>query len=119
MKVALDALNALPGRRVSVLGRMLELGATERELHAEVGAYAREKADVTFGVGEFASELGEHAYRTVPELIEAVKAAVQDGDTILVKGSRGISWTLEKRAAEGVGLDVVINALLEMRDGQV
>lgn len=119
VKVALDALHALPGRRVSVLGRMLELGPTERELHAEVGAYARVKADLTFGVGEFAPELGEHAYRTVPELVEALRGVVQDGDTVLVKGSRGISWTPEKRAAEGVGLDVVVKALLERRDGEV
>ncbi|RJF73256.1 UDP-N-acetylmuramoyl-tripeptide--D-alanyl-D-alanine ligase [Deinococcus cavernae] len=115
VKAALDALHALPGRRISVLGRMLELGPTERELHTEVGAYARQRADLTFGVGEFAAELGERAYRTVPELTEALLGTVQDGDTVLVKASRGISWTPERRAAQGVGLDTLVEALLGHR----
>ncbi|MDB5046046.1 MAG: UDP-N-acetylmuramoylalanyl-D-glutamate--2,6-diaminopimelate ligase [Deinococcus sp.] len=112
---ALDALNGFPGRRVSVLGRMLELGDTERTLHAEVGEYARAKADVTYGVGAFAAELGERAYRSVPDLLAALLQDIQDGDVILVKASRGISWTPDKRAAEGVGLDTVVRALLDAR----
>ena len=112
---ALDALATFPGRRISVLGRMLELGKTERELHAQVGAYARQKADLTYGVGAFAAELGERAYRTVPELLEDLLAEVRDGDVVLVKASRGISWPPEQRAQEGVGLDVVVEALLRAR----
>ncbi|GAA5533294.1 UDP-N-acetylmuramoyl-tripeptide--D-alanyl-D-alanine ligase [Deinococcus aluminii] len=112
---ALDALAAFPGRRISVLGRMLELGETERELHAQVGAHARERADLTYGVGAFAAELGERAYRTVPELLEGLLAEVRDGDVVLVKASRGISWTPDRRAQEGVGLDVVVEALLGER----
>ncbi|UQN07045.1 UDP-N-acetylmuramoyl-tripeptide--D-alanyl-D-alanine ligase [Deinococcus sp. QL22] len=112
---ALEALNGFPGRRVSVLGRMLELGDTERALHAEVGDYARAKADVTYGVGAFAAELGERAYRTVPELLAALLADTSDGDVILVKASRGISWTPQQRAEEGVGLDTVVGALLAGR----
>ncbi|THF71309.1 UDP-N-acetylmuramoyl-tripeptide--D-alanyl-D-alanine ligase [Deinococcus sp. Arct2-2] len=112
---ALDALSGSPGRRVSVLGRMLELGETERALHAEVGEYARAKADVTYGVGAFAAELGERAYRSVPELLAALLHDTQDGDVILVKASRGISWTPDQRAAEGVGLDTVVAALLAGR----
>ncbi|MPY66860.1 UDP-N-acetylmuramoyl-tripeptide--D-alanyl-D-alanine ligase [Deinococcus sp. SDU3-2] len=112
---ALDALAAFPGRRISVLGRMLELGETERELHAEVGAHARRRADLTYGVGAFAHELGDRAHPTVPELLADLLMEVKDGDVILVKASRGISWTPEKRAQEGVGLDVVVGALLEAR----
>ncbi len=121
VRAALDALNGWAGadgagRRISVLGRMLELGPTERALHAEVGAYARERADLTFGVGTFAAELGERAFATVPDLLEALLSEVQDGDVVLVKASRGISWTPERRAQEGVGLDVVVSALLDARD---
>lgn len=112
---ALDALAAFPGRRISVLGRMLELGDTERELHAEVGAHARTRADLTYGVGAFAGELGDRAHATVPGLLADLLAEVRDGDVILVKASRGISWTSERRAQEGVGLDVVVGALLERR----
>ncbi|ACO46732.1 UDP-N-acetylmuramoyl-tripeptide--D-alanyl-D-alanine ligase [Deinococcus deserti] len=116
VQAALDALGALPGRRISVLGRMLELGPTERELHAQVGSYARERADLTYGVGPFAAELGDRAFATVPELLGALTAEVRDGDVVLIKASRGISWTPEQRAQEGVGLDVVVNALLQARD---
>jgi UDP-N-acetylmuramoyl-tripeptide--D-alanyl-D-alanine ligase len=114
---ALDALAAFPGRRISVLGRMLELGDTERELHAQVGAHARTRADLTYGVGAFAAELGERAYRTVPELLADLLSEVRDGDVILVKASRGINWTPSRRAQEGAGLDVVVTALLGAREG--
>ncbi|MHA0034908.1 UDP-N-acetylmuramoyl-tripeptide--D-alanyl-D-alanine ligase [Deinococcus sp. PESE-13] len=121
VRAALDALHALKlegeaGRRISVLGRMLELGPTERELHAEVGSYAREQADLTYGVGEFAQELGERAFATVPELLADLLNEVRDGDIVLVKASRGISLTPEQRAVTGVGLDVVVEALLDKRD---
>lgn len=112
---ALDALAAFPGRRISVLGRMLELGDTERELHARVGAHARQRADLTYGVGAFAAELGERPYPTVPDLLADLLAEVRDGDVVLVKASRGISWTPERRAQEGVGLDTVVEALLRKR----
>lgn len=115
VRAALEALGSFPGRRISVLGRMLELGETERALHAEVGALARQAADITFGVGAFAVELGARAHRTVPELLADLLATVQDGDVILVKASRGISWTPERRAQEGVGLDVVVEALLGLQ----
>ncbi|MEF2279251.1 UDP-N-acetylmuramoyl-tripeptide--D-alanyl-D-alanine ligase [Deinococcus sp. YIM 134068] len=116
---ALDALATFPGRRISVLGRMLELGETERELHAEVGAHARRRADLTYGVGLFASELGERAFRTVPDLLTDLLAEVRGGDVVLVKASRGISWTPEKRAGEGVGLDVVVALLRERATGEM
>lgn len=114
---ALDALATFPGRRISVLGRMLELGETERELHARVGKHARERADLTYGVGAFATELGERAYPTVPDLLADLLAEVRDGDVVLVKASRGISWMPEQREREGVGLDVVVEALLQAREG--
>ncbi len=120
VKVALDALAAVApasgGRRISVLGRMLELGDTERVLHAEVGEYAAERADLTYGVGEFAAELGEHAFQTVPELLAALLPELKRGDVVLVKASRGISWTPERRLQEGVGLDSVVAALLARRE---
>jgi UDP-N-acetylmuramoyl-tripeptide--D-alanyl-D-alanine ligase len=110
---ALDALAGYRGRKISVLGRMLELGDTERELHAGVGEYARQKADLTYGVGQFAAELGERAFRTVPELLAALLPELKRGDVVLVKASRGISWAPERRLQEGVGLDSVVAALTE------
>ena len=55
MKMALDTLSEYDGKRVAVLGDMLELGAYADELHAEIGAYAASgKADVLIAVGKYA-----------------------------------------------------------------
>ena len=116
VQVALDALASHPGRKISVLGRMLELGDSEQALHAQVGGYARQKADLTFGVGQFAAELGEHAFQSVPELLATLLPELRRGDVVLVKASRGVSWTPERRLQEGVGLDGVVAALLARRE---
>ncbi|GHF99538.1 UDP-N-acetylmuramoyl-tripeptide--D-alanyl-D-alanine ligase [Deinococcus piscis] len=116
VQAALSALQNFRGRRIAVLGTMLELGDSAPELHAEVGRSACESADLCFGVGPYAGVLGKQAYRTVPELAAALKAEVRDGDVILVKASRGISMTPEERAQEGVGLDTLVRELLEWRD---
>lgn len=116
VQVALDALASHTGRKISVLGRMLELGSGEQALHAQVGGYARWKADLTYGVGTFAAELGEHAFQSVPELLAALLPGLKRGDVVLVKASRGISWTPERRLQEGVGLDSVVAALLARRE---
>ena len=116
VQVALDALASHTGRKISVLGRMLELGSGEQALHAQVGGYARQKADLTFGVGTFAAELGEHAFQSVPELLAVLLPELKRGDVVLVKASRGISWTPERRLQEGVGLDGVVAALLARRE---
>lgn len=117
VRAALEALDAYPGRKISVLGRMLELGEDERAMHAGGGELARQHADLTYGVGQFAALLGERAYAQVPELISALEAEVRGGDVVLVKASRGVSWTPEVRAREGVGLDTVVAALLSVRGG--
>ncbi|WP_041231038.1 UDP-N-acetylmuramoyl-tripeptide--D-alanyl-D-alanine ligase [Deinococcus peraridilitoris] len=113
VKAALDALHQFPGRRISVLGRMLELGPDERRLHAEVGDYARQRADLTFGVGAFAGELGDRAYGTSHELEQALLREVRSGDVVLVKASRGISFSPQERARQGVGLESVVHTLLD------
>ncbi|WP_424951172.1 UDP-N-acetylmuramoyl-tripeptide--D-alanyl-D-alanine ligase [Deinococcus sp.] len=121
VRVALDALAhyplRVPGRRIAVLGRMLELGETEADLHAGVGEYARQNADLTYGVGRFAALLGDHACATVPELLAALLPELRRGDVVLVKASRGVSYSPERRLAEGVGLDSVVSALLKRREG--
>ena len=55
MKMALDTLSEYGGKRIAVLGDMLELGAYAGELHAKIGAYATSgKADVIIAVEEYA-----------------------------------------------------------------
>jgi UDP-N-acetylmuramoyl-tripeptide--D-alanyl-D-alanine ligase len=104
MRAALDALHDLgrPGRRIAVLGDMLELGEAARDLHREVGALVASRADWLFTLGELAGEIAagaaEHglpvghiqATATLEELYACLQPLLQPGDRLLVKGSRGM-----------------------------
>lgn len=102
----LDALAAttVAGRRVAVLGEMLELGDHSERLHRECGrsaARAGVSRLVTVG-GAPARALAEEAVAAgldagdvlhVDDSVEAARrvgSIVGDGDLVLVKGSRGI-----------------------------
>ncbi|HEX4363705.1 MAG TPA: UDP-N-acetylmuramoyl-tripeptide--D-alanyl-D-alanine ligase [Solirubrobacteraceae bacterium] len=112
MRAALDDLaESASGRRVAVLGDMLELGAERERFHAELGSYANECAvDVLVTVGELAALIaadfaGEH--HTTPDAAGAA-ACVADlavaGDTVLVKGSRGVGLeVVAQRLRAGAG----------------
>jgi UDP-N-acetylmuramoyl-tripeptide--D-alanyl-D-alanine ligase len=104
MRAALDDLAvSADGRRVAVLGDMLELGPDERRFHAEIGDYARAAGvDLLVTVGPLARDMhGDRAVDTAAEAATLVRELVQPGDTVLVKASRG------------VGLEVVAEALQE------
>jgi UDP-N-acetylmuramoyl-tripeptide--D-alanyl-D-alanine ligase len=101
MRAALDDLAAsAPGRRVAVLGDMLELGPDERRFHEEVGAHAaRAGVDLLVAVGPRARGIAA-GYGDAGEAHEAPDAAaaaqlvpglVRAGDTVLVKASRGVA----------------------------
>ena len=109
MKAALDDLaETASGRRVAVLGDMLELGGDELSYHHEIGAYARARGvDFLLTVGPLAAAAadafaGYGQACSVPDAIAAadlLTGALEPGDTVLVKGSRG------------VGLERVVEAL--------
>ncbi|MDQ4041868.1 MAG: UDP-N-acetylmuramoyl-tripeptide--D-alanyl-D-alanine ligase, partial [Actinomycetota bacterium] len=109
MRAALDELAVTgTGRRVAVLGDMLELGERERDFHREVGAYAAQRGvDLLVTVGPLAAAMldaydGEgHAVADAGEAAALLPELVEPGDTVLVKASRG------------VGLEVVASALGE------
>jgi UDP-N-acetylmuramoyl-tripeptide--D-alanyl-D-alanine ligase len=105
MRAAIDDLaRTAPARRVAVLGDMLELGAESPRLHREIGLYAAEHGvDVLVTVGPLAAEMrrefeGE-SYPTgdAQAAAELLAPLLQDGDTVLVKASRGLG--LERVAA--------------------
>jgi UDP-N-acetylmuramoyl-tripeptide--D-alanyl-D-alanine ligase len=111
MRAALDDLStqAPTGRRVAVLGDMLELGAGEREAHREIGAYAAASAvDVLLAVGPLSTLMpdafGGEAH-AVPDAAAAAALAVEvvrPGDIVLVKASRGIGLeTVAEALARG------------------
>jgi len=95
MKAAIRVLAAEPGRRVFVMGDMGELGPSARELHAEVGAFARSQGiDALLALGGDSAGAaaafgtsGRH-FGDVQELLEAARAEAATGATLLVKGSR-------------------------------
>jgi UDP-N-acetylmuramoyl-tripeptide--D-alanyl-D-alanine ligase len=114
MKAALDLLALWPDRRkVFFCGDMRELGAESRAAHEEIGRMAVE-ADVdrlvcvgpeSRATAEAAKKagLGAEAVTWVAEAAEAAALApamVDDGDVVLVKGSRAIGM---ERVAEAIG----------------
>ena len=103
-EVMLDLLASVPApRRVAVLGEMLELGENSEALHRQVGRRAaRNKIDLLAGVRGAARFLVEEAVREglaagnahffpdSPAAGEFLKSALQPGDAVLFKASRGV-----------------------------
>lgn len=98
---ALATLSEMPtlGRRIAVLGDMLELGSREEEAHREVAERAAEVCQMLISVGRLAARIADHCERQgIPVYRFADRAGVADllkqemeaGDVVLVKGSRGI-----------------------------
>jgi UDP-N-acetylmuramoyl-tripeptide--D-alanyl-D-alanine ligase len=108
MRAALDDLaDTAPARRVAVLGDMLELGQETGRLHREVGEHASARGiDLLVTVGPVAARMRDgfdgpgEAVADAAEAAELLPSLVRDGDTVLVKGSRG------------VGLERVVSAML-------
>jgi UDP-N-acetylmuramoyl-tripeptide--D-alanyl-D-alanine ligase len=102
MRAALDELARAPGRRVAVLGDMLELGPQEIAFHEEIGAYASERADVVVTVGPLAAHMGgQYATADAGEAATVVREVMRPGDTILVKASRGVGLQAVAEALAG------------------
>jgi len=107
MRAALDELAATAGgRRVAVLGDMLELGPGEGRFHEEIGEHARDRGvDVLVTVGPRAAHMAgsfggaTHRVGDAAAAATLVSGLVEPGDTVLVKASRG------------VGLEAVTEAL--------
>jgi UDP-N-acetylmuramoyl-tripeptide--D-alanyl-D-alanine ligase len=99
---ALNLLAELEGRKIAVLGDMLELGDYEQEGHEKVGMRALEVADVLITVGRLGRIIGETALRwgmpagqvhiveTNAEAVALLDEMVAPDDVILVKGSRAL-----------------------------
>ena len=94
MRASIDVLAGLRAPRILIAGDMAEVGETSQLVHAEIGAYAKQK-----GIDEFwcagtqmaaaADAFGEKARRfdSVDDLIEAARGAAQKPVSMLVKAS--------------------------------
>jgi UDP-N-acetylmuramoyl-tripeptide--D-alanyl-D-alanine ligase len=98
----LNLLAELEGRRVVVLGDMLELGDYEERGHRMVGARAAQVADILIVVGDRARWIADEAERAglnkeriiildnSDDAIAYLPDKVSEGDVVLVKGSRSM-----------------------------
>ncbi len=106
MAAALNVLGKRKGRRVAVLGDMLELGMRAPAEHYRIGRIAAEQADIVLAYGPQSSRVvsgavtggmskaAVHAYEDRDALISALKTMAKPGDTILFKGSHGMHMEL-------------------------
>ena len=102
MTAALGVLGNRPGRRIAVLGDMLELGDCAQAEHYKVGRIAAEKADLVFAYGPHAGRVIDgtitggmpetmgRAFDSREEMAKALKRAARPGDVLLFKASHGM-----------------------------
>jgi UDP-N-acetylmuramoyl-tripeptide--D-alanyl-D-alanine ligase len=103
------------GRRIAVIGDMLELGEQELQFHRDAGKSIPKSIDVVVGVGKRTQALLDgareagfdaaalHHFADAAAAGEFLKTFVREGDLVLIKGSRG------------VGLDKAVAMLEEQR----
>jgi len=93
MAASLRLLASLPGRRIAVIGDMLELGPDEARWHAETVELARSLGlDRIVLVGPrmvAAHTEGTEACPTPDDAVRALRGTLRPGDRVLFKGSRG------------------------------
>src|SRR5436190_17111005 len=102
MKAALRTLVELDtdGKRIAVLGEMLELGEESERGHREVGETAAGlKIDKLIAIGDVAAGIADGArnaglkntavVKSTSEAAELLTEIAQPGDLVLIKGSRG------------------------------
>ena len=102
MAASLTVLGKKNGRRIAVLGDMLELGVCTQAEHYRVGRIAAGKCDLLLALGKNAGRvvngaitggmrpLDAMAFDSAPELVRVMRAKARPGDIILFKGSRGM-----------------------------
>ena len=100
---ALAVLGQRKGRKIAVLGDMLELGDRRQELHDGLkDPIMSNRIDKVFAVGPMMKSLFDSLPAgargawtgTSKEMIPLLRAALRDGDTVTVKGSKGTKMTL-------------------------
>jgi UDP-N-acetylmuramoyl-tripeptide--D-alanyl-D-alanine ligase len=121
MRAALDDLaRGASGRRVAVLGDMLELGPDGPALHREIGEHAGAcGVELLVAVGPLAAHIAAgfasdahtapgatmaaeaHVVSDAAEAGEMIDVLVLEGDTVLVKGSRGVGLELVAERLRG------------------
>lgn len=105
MKAAIEYLGTLKGKKIAVLGDMLELGNFEKELHEKVGEEIyKNKIDILMTVGELAKHIAKKAkslgipkenifeYDTKEAAIEKLTGIIEKNNHILIKASNSMKF---------------------------
>ncbi|HUW95080.1 MAG TPA: Mur ligase family protein, partial [Anaerolineae bacterium] len=99
---ALNLLAELKGRKIAVLGDMLELGSYAEEGHRKVGCRVAEVVDKLVTVGDLGAIIGREALaagmdesdvmfaQSNEQAVQLLLAMVAAGDLVLIKGSRSM-----------------------------
>jgi len=102
MLADLNLLEEMDGRKIAVLGDMLELGRYEHQGHMKVGIRAAEVADILVTVGKRADIIARaaadnrlkqeriHSFAESTDVIPFLNEFLQEDDVVLIKGSRGM-----------------------------
>ncbi len=103
MRAALSTLQHFgDGRRVAILADMLELGENTVQYHLEIGEFAAQNVQLLIAVGKDAVHIAEGArnagmapenircFENNPSVIAALDSLLEDGDIVMLKGSRGM-----------------------------
>ena len=116
MRAAIETLGNMGAgtcRTIAVLGDMLELGNQSAALHRQIGrAVAESRIDRLYVTGRFAADLADGAREAgMPDeriacdgkqaITDRLIAALEDGDLVLVKGSRGMAMETVVAAIRG------------------
>ena len=102
MKASLGVLSSLAeGRKIAVLGDMLELGEISKSAHLEVGETSGENADILFTCGNLAKFINKGAeskgivskhLESLDELCAELVKTLKKGDTVLFKASQSMKF---------------------------
>jgi len=102
MLAALNLLDELGGRKIAVLGDMLELGQYERQGHEMVGLRAAQVSDTLLTLGERGHMIAAAAHRAglrkssilefdeLDQVVDWLNENLSKDDSVLIKGSHGL-----------------------------
>ena len=98
VNAAINTLASFSGKRILVLGDMLELGDRAEQWHNEVGLHATDQGvDVLFGLGDLTAQatraFGPDAvhFSDQDTLIQALKQELDKDTVVMVKGSNSLN----------------------------
>ena len=103
MESSIDLLQKMPGRKVAILGDMLELGELSDKLHFRVGKYAAKagtdvivcvgtRSEKTYMAARMSTDNQVELFHDNEECIDALPAILEPGDSILVKASNSMHF---------------------------